>query len=139
MPLVTRGDVEALYGVERVQQLLREAGSDPAKQDERMDVALKAADMVIAQFLPLPTDPDDPRVDVLREISRAEAFYTLQKSSRTGAPREMHEEAQIRRADLAHMRDRKQMPGAPVKQGNVPSGYVENTAAWSRSKLGGLV
>lgn len=121
MPLATRPDLEAVIGVDALDELLgvavpADASVEQAQAAEqaRLDAALRAGDHLISQFLPVP-DPD-AAPGVLREFAVEEALYYLLKHTKAGAPEGYRDAADQRRRDLAMMRKREQMPGSPTGQ-----------------------
>lgn len=144
MPIATRADLEALAGPRRVAELLasaRSPGSDSATQLEqeaaKLAAALQAGDNLISQFLTVPEDDTDPRWETLRQFAIEEAFYKLHEHTQSGASEAMDAAAKMRRVDLSHMRERKQMPGT-VESGAGAAGVTVSERPFSRSRMGGF-
>ncbi len=144
MTLATRADLEALRGATYIDVLLSSATDvgDPlsdAQKTARLQSALQSGDDLIAQFLPLPESPDDPRSAVLRRFAVDEALFTLQRHTSSGANDSDHAAADQRRRDLAHMRKREQFAGTPEQQRTTTPSTVASSSPFALDKLSGLV
>jgi hypothetical protein len=144
--LATRADIEAVRGPVHVERMLGVA-EDPAADEStragqrlaRLTEALQAGDDLIRQFLDLDQVLASPiATQTCRRLAIGEALYFLALNSEAGASEGDESAAKMRRVDLAHMRDRKQWPGAPDGQQTVTSAYVEAGSDFASTKLTGL-
>lgn len=145
MALVTRAELEALRGPQYLANLLsvaRQASSSSAEQLEqeqaRLDTAIAAGEDLIAQFFPREfTESAGDHLRTFKRFALDEAFYYLHLHSQSHASEAMDAAATQRRADLAHMRKRVQMPGT-TEVGSAPASYAESESSYSRKGLRGF-
>ena len=144
MPIATRADLEAVRGPAYIADLLRSARDSAdiptgdAEELARLNTALQAGDDLIIQFLPESVLSLSPVPSPLLRMAIDESLYYLIRNSQAGASEGDDSAAQMRRLDLAKMRERDQFTGTPDNQRSITVQTVANASGFSYSRLRGL-